>query len=138
MITLKTKPRNTALLDLTPLIDIVFIVIVFLLLCMNSPIIELPISLHKEQEQAPIRAEPAKAVVVQIYPTAPFYAIADQRFADFQALKKDLKERIKHSGNSIPVHIASDAKTPVAPLLTLLNFLNTHSMSNTHILMEKQ
>ena len=105
---------------------------------MNSPMIELPISLPKEQEQAPLRSEDSKAVVIQLYPAAPYYAISDQRFADFQSLKEELEERLKHSGSNVPVHIASDAQTPVAPLLKLLNFLNTHSVTNTHILMEKQ
>lgn len=137
MITIKTKPRNTPLLDLTPLIDIVFIVIVFLLLCMNSPVVELPIDLPKEQDKLPKHAEPTLALVIQLYPSAPYYAIDDRRFADFKELKNNLRERIKHSGRSVPVHIASDAQTPVAPLLKLLNFLNKNAMTNTHILMEK-
>jgi len=138
MITIAKRQSNRGLIDLTPLIDIVFIVIVFLLLCMNSAIVELPFALPKDSSAALKSAQPDSELKLKLHANAPYFELTG---ATNERLNLDnLEQRLLDSTtqNSQPkVTIASDANTPIEPLVQLLALLNKHTIENTHILMEK-
>lgn len=138
MITLKTPPKGRVPIDLTPLIDIVFIVIVFLLLCMNSPVIELPFDLPEDNNQSIENTQTPSEIHIQLRASPPYYAMEGVAYEDFKAFKDALIFNLANREKINGVAIASDAETPVEPLLNVLGLLNKHSITNTHILMEKK
>ena len=139
MIELPKQPSNCGLIDLTPLIDIVFIVIVFLLLCMNSAVVELPFSLPKDDQSHLASPEESEELLIKLHAQTPYFEIENQRL-NFDALNAAIIDNIDTPNNTqsaLSVRIGSDADAPVEPLLKLMTLLNKHHIDNTHILMEK-
>lgn len=138
MISVQAKHKGRGPIDLTPLIDIVFIVIVFLLLCMNSPVIELPFDLPEDNNQSNDKVQTTSEMSIQLRASSPYYAMGGIAYEDFEAFTNALLLHLANKDNIDSVAIASDAETPVEPLLNVLGLLNKHSITNTHILMEKK
>ncbi|RCU45615.1 biopolymer transporter ExbD [Corallincola luteus] len=122
-------------LELTPLIDIVFIVVVFLLLTANSRLLSLPVDIPASDSE--VTAQPAadKPLTLVLQQSSPAFAIDEQHFEQWPAFKTALIASIRD--NDKAVVIAADKNSPVEPLLKLLALLNAHQVENTQILMEE-
>ena len=137
MIAAPNTDNNRALIDLTPLIDIVFIIIVFLLLCMNSAFLELPFTLPQDANPELPQANKAQTLAVHIHSEQPYFELEKKRY-DRETLEAVLAEKIEATtAKEKPIaQIASSATAPVEPLLQLLSLLNKYHLENTQILME--
>ncbi|CAH0990606.1 Tol-Pal system protein TolR [Sinobacterium norvegicum] len=121
--------------ELTPLIDIVFIVIVFLLLTANSPLLKLPIDIPESSEETTLAASDAPVITVAIAAEKPYWRIEEQPFTDWVIFKESLLEQMATADQTIT--IAADKAAPTEPLLQLLAFLHQNNITNTQIIMEQ-
>lgn len=120
--------------DLTPMIDILFIVLVFFILTAN------PIE-HALKVDLPSKgAEQAKALTVEesiqiTLFTDKKWALNDQEFADWSATKKAFKVAlVKAPKSEIIIATARDAS--VEQLLELMAFLQQENLQAAQILMD--
>jgi len=122
--------------DLTPLIDIIFIVLVFLLLTANSQLLTLPVDVPEQQETQLTPLQEPQSIAVSIVAEAPYFAIDQQHYADWDSFKAAFLQRHQQSPE-LPVVIATDRQAPVQPLMKLLALLQARQIKQTQILMEE-
>lgn len=136
MIQLRSADAGGLQLDLTALIDIIFIVLVFLLLTANSPLLALKVEVPDQappETLAPLTG--STSLAINVLPTPPHWAVNRQPLADLAAVEALLRQQLAHAPNT-EVVIAADRKAPVAPLMALLALLQQLEISNTRVLME--
>ncbi|MCG6293786.1 ExbD/TolR family protein [Vibrio vulnificus] len=133
--------------DLTPLLDIIFIVMVFLMLTaavkLESIHVSLPSSdsklaspVDKQSLTINILAdEPHWAINGQRYLDEPHWAINGQRYLDWQNFTLALTEETKNSDK--PVVIGADKTADIQHLVTLLAFLQEKGIKATQLLTDQ-
>ncbi|BFM10568.1 biopolymer transporter ExbD [Simiduia litorea] len=128
----RTQPELQ--LELTPLLDIVFLVVVFLLLTANTRLQHLDIDLPSTESL--INGETAnKPIQVGINSTVPVWQLNDKTFAQWTEFKTALERDIAAAPNaSILINTARDAQ--VQPLMELMSLLSQAGITQTQILLE--
>lgn len=122
-------------IDLTPLIDIIFIVLVFLLLTANTQLLTLPIDVPTESDSQLQSLTQEQHITVNLMIDAPHWALDKQRFEQFDEFEQAFISQFKKTPKA-KVIIAADKDAPVQPLMTLLALMQRQRISNTQILME--
>lgn len=140
MITLQSEDPHGGTLrelapDLTPMLDILFILLVFFLLTvgtvMRSLDLQLPSAVEEELEQL---NEP-RHIMLEIRESS--YALDSQEFTHFGELKEAIKEsRAAHSDHEIIV--AGDRQISIEKLLKVLTYLQSQGIEAANILMQKE
>lgn len=128
---------NELLPDLTPLLDVVFMLIVFLILTINSTIYSLDVKLPKDQENISNLASENKNIAIYLLPLGKGWKIDEDEFLD----EKDFKNRLKElsSNNQDPsIMILSDKDAPISKLIDLMTFLEKIEVKKVNIAVEKQ
>lgn len=120
--------------ELTPLIDIIFIVIVFLLMTSNANLLLLPVKTPTTEEQVLQPQKTNKALTVTLKDKAPYWAVDDHTFDHWQSLKKELSYQL--TTNNHKIIVATDKSVPVENLLKLMAFLNKKNITDINIIME--
>ncbi|QIZ76217.1 ExbD/TolR family protein [Ferrimonas lipolytica] len=136
---IRTQVQQSTLtdsVDLTPLIDIIFIVLVFLLLTANAQILTLPVAVPEQQETELSTVQDPKVIAVSIVAQTPHYALDQQQFDDWDAFKAAFLSSY-NTNPEHPVIVAADKEAPIQPLMKLLALLQAKQITQTHIIMEE-
>lgn len=130
-----SSPHSNLLPDLTPLLDVIFIVLVFFMLTAQTPLLELPLQLPQSQEQLPA-ASAGKNERLQIQ------LAADGRWhlngtpqADFSALRAELKQAFA-ADSQASLDLALDRQAPLTAFLDLMALLQQQGIQDSRILLE--
>ncbi|MBE3657169.1 biopolymer transporter ExbD [Vibrio navarrensis] len=119
--------------DLTPLLDIIFIVMVFLMLTaavkLDSIDVDLPSS--DSNTAAPVEKQ---SLTINILAEEPHWAINGQRYIDWDNFTLALIEESKNSDK--PVVIGADKTADIQHLVRLLGFLQESGIKATQLLTE--
>lgn len=119
--------------DLTPLLDVIFIVLVFFLLTAQQPLLELPLNLPKSDAQLSAATQASSERVVIRLDEQGAWRFAGQPQADFNSLRESLQSNPPHA-----VDLALHQHAPLETFLQLLALLQTLGIDDTQILMEAQ
>ncbi len=134
MIDIQSRSHTTTSIELTPLLDIIFIVVVFLLLTANSSLLRLPVAVPSADAKLNA-ATSAEAIQLAVLHEPNAWAIDQQQFAIWPVFKQQLIERVdKHS----KVQVVADKQADVQALLKLLALLNEQDVSDVNIIMEQE
>lgn len=123
--------------DLTPLLDLIFIVMVFLLLTTNIRIQSLPIDVPTTEDKQVLQTPDSTVIAVNILATAPNWALEQKRYTDWTSFSKALLTQYR----SVPgqtIVIGADKQAEVQYVLKLLAFLQANHVQATSIIMEDQ
>lgn len=127
---------SLSMADLTPLIDVVFIVLVFLMFTANVQTLSLPVNLPQASAQeASVTSEP-KTVTVSILQEGQPWALEEERFNDWETFSKVLLKKVKSEPDTT-VLIAGDKEAPLGNLVKLMMFLSQHHIEAAQVLMEE-
>ncbi|GGA69601.1 biopolymer transporter protein ExbD [Neiella marina] len=135
MIRSQQQAPITTQLELTPLIDIVFIVVVFLLLTANARLLSLPVDIPTT-DQAEQASQIPQSLTLTLQSHAPMFAINQQTYETWPQFEQALTPMLEDKEQAVT--IAADRQADVEPLLKLLALLNQQQITNTQILMEQQ
>lgn len=130
---IKTPPTTESSLmpDLTPLLDIIFIVMVFLLLTAAVKFTSLDVSLPSTD--SPVVSEiNTQSITVNILAQQPYWAIDGTTYVTWQDFTEALLKRSKASAK--PIVIAADKTAQVQNLVKLLAFLQDNGIAATQLL----
>ncbi|MBR9728366.1 ExbD/TolR family protein [Shewanella intestini] len=130
-----TSAQSSIGIDLTPLIDIIFIVLVFLLLTANTQLLTLPVNVPTETKSELVGLSQQEHLAVNIMDEAPHWALDGQTFDQFDQFEAAFI-RVLNASPDLNVVVAADKNAPVQPLMTVLALLQRQQISNTQILME--
>lgn len=121
--------------DLTPLLDVVFIVMVFLLFTANAQTLSLPVNLPEaSREQAEVTHEP-KTLTVSILAENQPWAVGEERYDTFETFSAALLREVEVEPETV-VLIAGDKEAPLGNLVELMMFLSEHEITAAQVLME--
>lgn len=133
--TIDESDASLSVADLTPLLDVVFIVMVFLLFTANVQTLSLPVNLPpaSAQEAAPTTAP--RTLTVSLLEKGEPYAIESDKFTDWEAFTQALITEVKKDPKTT-VLIAGDETAPLGNLVKLMLFLSKHNIEAAQVLME--
>ncbi|MFT6906417.1 MAG: biopolymer transport protein ExbD [Oleiphilaceae bacterium] len=151
MIRVVTRPTLSAGPDLTALIDIVFIVVVFLLLTANSPLLSLPVDIPNTDSQIENVVKTKQNIIISLKANAPKWQLTvagkgsddlgekkslKEQYNDWPSFKSALLFHLEQSSKSLL--IATESDTNAELLIQLLALINERGLSDAQILMEPE
>ncbi|KJY86943.1 MULTISPECIES: ExbD/TolR family protein [Vibrio] len=120
--------------DLTPLLDIIFIVMVFLMLTAAVKLDSLEVDLPVTDSQAVSEVD-NKSITVNIINHEPYWAINGKEYIDWENFTLALLEQ--HKSNNQPIVIGAEKTADVQHLVKLLAFLQENGIQATQLLTEE-
>lgn len=120
--------------DLTPLLDIIFIVMVFLMLTAAVKLDSLEVDLPTTDSQVVSEVD-TKSLTINILETKPYWAIDGKEYIDWENFTLALLEEYK--SNKQPIVIGADKTAEVQHLVKLLAFLQENGIQATQLLTEE-
>ncbi len=135
-----SRPRNddfgsSLLPDLTPLLDVIFIVMVFLMLTANVAPQVLKVDLPKDSSASTETLTDPKTIGVNLLQGEKGWAIDGQTFDSWEAFSTTLKQQVAAVPNQ-PLMIAGDRSVPMERLVQLMIFLQNNNITAARIQME--
>ena len=126
-------PSASLLPDLTPLLDVTFIVLVFFLLTAQQPLLDMPLDLpQSDAELSPAVSAPSERMLIMLDERG-VWRFAGQPQASFKSLRESLEREPPAA-----VDLALHQQAPLEKFLQLLAVLEHLGINDTHILMDAQ
>ncbi|EGQ7652808.1 biopolymer transporter ExbD [Vibrio parahaemolyticus] len=126
--------RNGLTPDLTPLLDIIFIVMVFLMLTAAVKLDSLDVALPSTDSQAVAEVD-KQSITVNIRKDEPYWAINGQTYIDWENFTLALLEESKSTDK--PIVIGAEKTANIQSLVQLLGFLQENGIQATQLLTEE-
>ncbi|EMK3510965.1 biopolymer transporter ExbD [Vibrio parahaemolyticus] len=126
--------RNGLTPDLTPLLDIIFIVMVFLMLTAAVKLDSLDVTLPSTDSQAVAEVD-KQSITVNILKDEPHWAINGQTYIDWENFTLALLEESKSTDK--PIVIGAEKTANIQSLVQLLGFLQENGIQATQLLTEE-
>lgn len=128
------KQINTITPDLTPLLDIIFIVMVFLLLTASVKLSSLEVELPSNNTSQS-KSVDAQSITLNILKAAPYWAIDGKPYSTWKQFQDALLTLVT-SAPKKNIVIAADKSAEIQHMVKLFTFLQEQKISATQILME--
>lgn len=122
--------------DITPLLDIIFIVLVFLLLTANIPLQSLEVDLPQTDSEALSSIQDSKSITINLLAGNPAWALQGEQYENWEQFKPVLQAQAA-ALKETDLILASDKNVTVDSMLKLLAFLQEHQIQATQILMDE-
>ena len=122
-------------IDLTPLLDIMFLLLVFFILTAHSVehAFEMDLPVEGAEQARPV--ESAEKFTISLHVEGPHWGINGRRIAHWDEMREAIL--VAHEGApDAPVVIAGDRLVPMERLLKLLAFLKGEGLTAAQILMD--
>lgn len=130
-----SSSHSNLLPDLTPLLDVIFIVLVFFMLTAQTPLLELPLQLPKSQEQlSAASAGKNERLQIQLAADGRWHLNGTPQ-ADFSALRAELKQAFAADSHA-SLDLALDRQAPLTAFLDLMALLQQQGIQDSRILLE--
>ncbi|MGR5188109.1 ExbD/TolR family protein [Vibrio parahaemolyticus] len=126
--------RNGLTPDLTPLLDIIFIVMVFLMLTAAVKLDSLDVALPSTDSQVVAEVD-KQSITVNILKDEPYWAINGQTYIDWENFTLALLEESKSTDK--PIVIGAEKTANIQSLVQLLGFLQENGIQATQLLTEE-
>ena len=123
--------------DLTPLLDIIFMLIVFLILTANPVPYGIEINLPEDNENIAQVIDEPKNITITILAVQNSWKINEQSYDNEIVFKKELLSRHK-SNPEIDIIIVGEKNVTMQKFLNLVGFLKKHNIDAVDIVMEKR
>lgn len=122
-------------LDLTPMLDMLFILLVFFLLTSGAALQSLELELPQSVAEELPQQEATNHILLQIKPDG--YKLGDRSYSSLDDLKETLQSLLATDG-SRQLHIASDRSVTADRLLGMLTYLQTVGIPTANILLDRK
>lgn len=120
--------------DLTPLLDVMFMLIIFFILTANATPYVLDVNLPKDQSDVIVAADNQNLITVTLLANDRGWKINETIFTDNQAFQQNL---IQKTTNETELMIIGDQSVSMEKLLNLMTFLRKHNIQTANIVMDK-
>ncbi|MDV7103969.1 biopolymer transporter ExbD [Vibrio sp. TH_r3] len=141
MITSTSQSKASLNPDLTPLLDLIFIVLVFLLLTTNIPVKTMNVSIPQTSDSEVLSSPDKQSLTINLLPETTehpsSWAINGSPYDSWDTFTMDLIEQMKNNPERMLI-IAADKSASVDTMLKLLAFLQKNNITATNIMMDNQ
>ena len=137
MIKLPKKKSHLAediFIDVTPLVDVMLILLLFFLLMVNVTQHVYPVDLPQSDssfQESVVLKDPIKVTIFK----GGKFAIGDKKYPNIQATKEALMDKLKNNKQT-KVVVIPDSKSDSGTLISLLTFFEGNKIENVDILVE--
>lgn len=121
--------------DLTPLLDVTFMLIVFFILTANAVPYALDVQLPKDKQSVAKSVDNPDMAAVTLLPGEQGWRIGEDVFIEEDMFFSELQERTQ-DGNG--VIIIGDKDVSMQKLMSLMVFLRKHQIETADIMMERE
>ena len=122
--------------DLTPLLDIIFIVMVFLLLTASIKLQTLEVDLPTANSAVTSEVD-NQSVTINILALPPYWALQGEQFSDWDGFTKALVILVTDKPD-VDIVIASDKTAQIQHMVKLFVFLQDNQISAAQLLIEEE
>ena len=126
---------NDFLPDLTPLMDVVFMLIIFLILTINTASFTLEVNLPEDKDDASKMISDNNHLEIHLL-KSDIWQINDQKFSDEKKFKYYLLDYHKKNKEQ-KIIIITDNNSKIGKLISVLTFLKKQNIQMADILVEK-
>ena len=126
------KTENKTNDSMTPMIDVIFTLIAFMMLMINTPLLTMEISLPETKKEANITIVDIKNITVLILPTSDQWQLDRGEILD-QAMLTDALSRLQKDNDKIQVLLTIDKDVPVQRMITTIAILNTLKITGSQV-----
>jgi biopolymer transport protein ExbD len=128
-------PVGDLSVDLTSLLDVLFMVLVFFLLTANSVPIALQLELPRDVEGSAQPLEDDKPIRLEIHADAPFWRVDDEPLGDWGAARERL--RALHAENpDRAIAIAGERHASLEHMVNALGFLESEHIAMAQLMLD--
>ena len=128
--------QNDLLPDLTPLIDVMFMLIIFLILTMNVAHKKIDVQLPSDKENLLSTTKNEKIIDLVIFNNKDQWSLDGKKFNSYNQLKIALTKLKNKQKNIQKLNIISDKSVEVEKLVNLLIFLESNNIESSNIIVE--
>ncbi len=121
--------------DLTPLVDVLFMLIIFMVLTANSAQLSIDAQIPNTEETSLSAPPDRTALMVQINHQGSAFEVDGVAIATWSEAKGALRAMLTQPSER-PVVIAAHPDAPVQRMVDVMSFLQNHGALNASILME--
>lgn len=122
--------------DLTPLLDLIFIVMVFLLLTTNVRVDTMEINIPQTEQSQTLVEVDTPIVVIKLFSASNRWGLNEQIFNQWPQFTDALLTQINENPTKSLV-VAADKNANVESMMRLLAFLQNNNIEATNIVMEE-
>lgn len=123
--------------DLTPMLDVIFILLIFFILTANGSFRALDLTLPQKGAEQAAPLQNANHIVLEIHPGSAGYRLDDKTYNAFPELQQALRSKVSNTPDYELV-IAGDKEVTMERLLEVLTFLQAEGIEAANILMQKK
>ena len=124
--------NNSEGLDLTPLIDVVFTLIIFLILTMGTTQVMTEIQLTRSKKDTVATELKDQTIVIEVNHLKQHWKVENTIFKKFEPFTQFFLVRFSDRSHQ-PVVLALERTLPVEELISLMDFLARNGFSNIQI-----
>ncbi len=140
MIALNANDENEGFLkdlipDLTPMLDILFILLVFFMLAVGQVFQTMDLTLPESTAQEMQTTQIDNMIVLSLGDAKNSYAINQQKFKDFEDFKTEIMKTVTEEPDN-KIIVAGDRNVSLERVLKVLTFLNDNGIQTANILMQ--
>lgn len=121
--------------DLTPMLDILFILLVFFMLTIGQALNSIDLTLPKSATQDVQQRQMDNMVILSLGDQEHSYAINDETFQNVESFKQQILKTVQREPDQ-KIVIAGDRTVSLERLLNILTFLNDNGIQTANILMQ--
>lgn len=122
--------------DLTPLLDIIFIVMVFLLLTASVKLQSLEVELPTADTSSSAEVD-KDSLSINLLAAEPHWALQGKEYESWEAFTAELLKQVAENPK-LPVVIGSDKAVEVQYMIKLFAFLQDNDIKATQVLMKEE
>ena len=129
---------NDFVLDLTPLLDVIFMLVVFLLLAANLTSYAIKVDLVRGLDGHSVVQAQAELLSITVYPEEKGWEVNEIFYQTEEAFKNALLAENRQNHPVDKVVVICDRKVSVERFLYVLSFLRKHDIQIAEILVQKE
>ena len=133
MIRAPIENTDTKMSDsMTPMIDVIFSLIAFMMLMINAPLLTMEMSLPEAQKDTKVSVVDIKSVTIVILPSSGQWQLEQGDILDQNALAAALS-RLKKKNEKLQVLLTIEKDVPVQRMITTIAILNKLKITGSQV-----
>ncbi len=138
MIDLTEEENSSSLHDaMTPMIDVIFVLIAFMMLMINVPLLTMEVELPKVAETPRSTNVQKHVVTIGVLDIADEWLVNDSKVSSLEALKEQLQAEKMQYPEQLSVVIHSDRKVAMERVVALFSTLQALELNVSHLALQQ-
>lgn len=138
MIDLTEEENNSSLQDaMTPMIDVIFVLIAFMMLMINVPLLTMEVELPKVAETHQSSNVQKHVVTIGVLENADEWLVNESKVSSLEELKEQLQAEKMQYPEQLSVVIHSDRKVAMERVVALFSTLQALELNVSHLALQQ-